>query len=47
MDYKCNNYHSSYCFIDNKPINTIDYEKLKQVIKDNIYDFDDIVKEYQ
>ena len=28
MNYKCNNYHSSYCFIDNKPINTIDYEKL-------------------
>ena len=28
MNYKCNNYHSSYCFIDNKPINTIDYEKI-------------------
>ena len=28
MNYKCNNYHSSYCFIDDKPINIKEYENL-------------------
>jgi competence CoiA-like predicted nuclease len=36
MNYKCNNYHSSYCFINNKPIKTDKYVKL--LLSSNSYD---------
>ena len=36
MNYKCNNYHSSYCFIDSKPIKIEEYKKI--LISNNLND---------